>query len=510
MADTANLILPLMSAAQSQKHVTHNEAVLRLDVLVQLAVKSTTLTAPPGAPADGDRYLIATGATGAWAGKDLNITYYSSGAWVFLPPRKGWLCWDEVNGLLLTYKGAPTYWVQDLVNAASLATLLASGTTASRIGINTASDTNNRLAVKANSFFFSHDDVTPGTGDIRGSLNKSTSAKDASLTFNTNWSARAIFGLLGSDLFTLKVSTDGSTFNTVFRVDPGAIGGAGALRISPNGENGPGYVFIGPNLISTAFTSGGPAMEVSIDIPGDRYAFFDFHASDSQSDYSSRLMRNPGANADFVIENVGTGNINLNSSGNVRLFAGATPRTRQSATALSPYSDNAYSLGESGLRWSAVWAANGTIQTSDARDKDVVDELSAEASGALIDAVQPKLFRWKIGENRVVEASRRRELLEPGNPNSKHREVVETEVVAVPGRRVHSGFLAQDLRGAMLAQKLDFAAWGLEDKDDPDSRQWMRPDQLVPVLWSAVRDLRHRLALIEHQPSATNPAVTKK
>lgn len=106
MADTANLILPLMAAAQSQKHVTHNEAVLRLDVLVQLAVKSTTLTAPPGSPADGDRYLIASGPTGAWAGKDLNITYYSSGAWVFLPPRKGWLCWDEVNDILLVWTGA--------------------------------------------------------------------------------------------------------------------------------------------------------------------------------------------------------------------------------------------------------------------------------------------------------------------------------------------------------------------------------------------------------------------
>jgi hypothetical protein len=28
-----------------------------------------------------------------------------------------------------------------------------------------------------------------------------------------------------------------------------------------------------------------------------------------------------------------------------------------------PETDNAYSLGQSGQRWSAVWAVNGTIQS---------------------------------------------------------------------------------------------------------------------------------------------------
>ena len=35
MTDTANLLLPLLQAAQAQKHVTVNEALLRLDALVQ-------------------------------------------------------------------------------------------------------------------------------------------------------------------------------------------------------------------------------------------------------------------------------------------------------------------------------------------------------------------------------------------------------------------------------------------------------------------------------------------
>jgi hypothetical protein len=40
---------------------------------VQLAVLDRHLTAPPASPADGDRYIVASGAAGAWAGWDLNV-----------------------------------------------------------------------------------------------------------------------------------------------------------------------------------------------------------------------------------------------------------------------------------------------------------------------------------------------------------------------------------------------------------------------------------------------------
>ena len=46
MTDTPCLGLPQIEAAQAQKHVTHNEALALLDVLVQLAVKSRALRRP--------------------------------------------------------------------------------------------------------------------------------------------------------------------------------------------------------------------------------------------------------------------------------------------------------------------------------------------------------------------------------------------------------------------------------------------------------------------------------
>jgi hypothetical protein len=110
MNETAKLGLPLIAAAQAQKHVTHNEAILRLDALVHLAVKDRNLTAPPGAPQDGDRYMPASGATDAWATWDLNIAWFVDGVWTKLVPRPGWRVWVEDEALLLVWNGAA--WVE--------------------------------------------------------------------------------------------------------------------------------------------------------------------------------------------------------------------------------------------------------------------------------------------------------------------------------------------------------------------------------------------------------------
>ena len=65
---------------------------------------STGLTAPPASPADGARYIVASGATGAWAGWDLNVAYCVDGAWMRLVPRTGWQAWvvDEASFLAWT------------------------------------------------------------------------------------------------------------------------------------------------------------------------------------------------------------------------------------------------------------------------------------------------------------------------------------------------------------------------------------------------------------------------
>jgi hypothetical protein len=65
-----NLSLPYIQQNQAQKHVTHNEGMRLLDGVVQLSVLSRAQTAPPANPVAGDRYILPSGATGAWAGFD--------------------------------------------------------------------------------------------------------------------------------------------------------------------------------------------------------------------------------------------------------------------------------------------------------------------------------------------------------------------------------------------------------------------------------------------------------
>ncbi len=64
---TARLRLPYILPSQAQKHVTHNEALQRLDAIVQLVVKDVVAAPPDNAP-EGDCFLLSLDAAGDWAG----------------------------------------------------------------------------------------------------------------------------------------------------------------------------------------------------------------------------------------------------------------------------------------------------------------------------------------------------------------------------------------------------------------------------------------------------------
>jgi len=55
----------------------------------QDTVLDRDLTAPPGGPTTGDRYIVATGGTGAWATHDDEIAEWDGAAWVFTVPTTG-------------------------------------------------------------------------------------------------------------------------------------------------------------------------------------------------------------------------------------------------------------------------------------------------------------------------------------------------------------------------------------------------------------------------------------
>jgi hypothetical protein len=222
MMDTPNLALPLMAAAQAQKHITHNEALAMLDALTQLCVSSRVAASPPAAPAEGARFLVPAGGSGPFAGKAGQIALFDGGLWRFLAPKAGWIAYVADEAAALIHDGAG--W-------APLGAAIGEMGQLASLGIGTASDAVNRLAVRSQGVLMTANRVAAGgVGDMRLIVEKEAAARSGSLLFQTAYSGRAEMGLMGDDGFRVKVSADGAAWRDAMQVD------AGTGKVSfPNG-----------------------------------------------------------------------------------------------------------------------------------------------------------------------------------------------------------------------------------------------------------------------------------
>lgn len=106
MTETARLGLPLVQAAQAQKHVTVNEALARLDGLVLLSILSQSVATPPVVASDGVCYSVPIGAVNEWTGQDGKLAMYRNGGWDFLQPKRGWRALVQDEGVQAIFDGA--------------------------------------------------------------------------------------------------------------------------------------------------------------------------------------------------------------------------------------------------------------------------------------------------------------------------------------------------------------------------------------------------------------------
>jgi len=111
MAETARFALPLIEAAQAQKHVTVNEALARADALAAGRVEALDRADPPPAPGEGTLWGIGTGATGAWAGQDGRMAILLNGGWMFADPWTGWALWNVETGGV--WRHGPAGWAPE-------------------------------------------------------------------------------------------------------------------------------------------------------------------------------------------------------------------------------------------------------------------------------------------------------------------------------------------------------------------------------------------------------------
>ncbi|PWC96973.1 tail fiber domain-containing protein [Azospirillum sp. TSO5] len=170
-----------------------------------------------------------------------------------------------------------------------------------------------------------------------------------------------------------------------------------------------------------------------------------------------------------------------------------------------PAADNAYSLGTATFRYDTVYSATGAINTCDMREKtDIVD---CPLGLDFVLALRPKEYRWIVGgqdvervEDGHMEAVIPAVVAEDGTVLAPERIVREPQYryVVTPreGRRKHLGLLAQDVRAA-LPPGTDYAMWTQDDPSNPDSRQGLRPDQLIAPLIRAVQELTVRVQELE-------------
>jgi hypothetical protein len=111
MPETARFALPLLEAAQAQKHVTVNEALARLDALAAARVEGLGVNEPPADAAEGEVYGIGSWGGGEWHGQAHRLAVFLNGGWDFADPPAGWQVWNAATGTRWTRAG--TAWIEE-------------------------------------------------------------------------------------------------------------------------------------------------------------------------------------------------------------------------------------------------------------------------------------------------------------------------------------------------------------------------------------------------------------
>jgi hypothetical protein len=170
------------------------------------------------------------------------------------------------------------------------------------------------------------------------------------------------------------------------------------------------------------------------------------------SDESSRIYGSGAANARLL---------NLEGS-SVRIgLQGIGTAYQADSGGFHAFSDNVYTLGTSSARWTEVYAANGTINTSDANEKtDIVDISDAEKRVALHLKSAMKRFKFK-------------------------------DAVAKKGAkaRYHFGAIAQEVKAAFHVEGLDAEEYGVfcaDTLEDGSVRLGVRYDELFAFIISTL------------------------
>lgn len=107
MTASPRLGFTYLTAGQATPETSVNEIAAYLESgSGHFIFKDRDLATPPGSPANGDCYLVASSPTGAWTGHTGDIAYYLNTAWVFVEVIEGYTAWVNDENLFIGYDGA--------------------------------------------------------------------------------------------------------------------------------------------------------------------------------------------------------------------------------------------------------------------------------------------------------------------------------------------------------------------------------------------------------------------
>ncbi len=118
MTATPRLTLPFIVPGQAQKELFHNEALQRLDMLVQPVVEGAASNTPPVSPDLGDAFLVGTAPLDAWTDQAQALAGWTEGGWRFVAAFEGLRVLERSSGQFATFRSGS--WVTGVLDATSV------------------------------------------------------------------------------------------------------------------------------------------------------------------------------------------------------------------------------------------------------------------------------------------------------------------------------------------------------------------------------------------------------
>jgi hypothetical protein len=329
MTTSIYLGIPYIDTNQSQPDVTHNDALVMIQVLLANGVWQIGLNTPPSSPVNGDAYVIGTSPSGIWVGKDNCIAAYYQDQWYYIPGFDSDGTQIEMTelqvGLMVYSKADKDFFIWEDNGSPSVLAWNATGLGAGTIGV-AVEDEGSSVLAEATTLNFVGDAVTvttPGGSEATVTITSGLSGIEVS----DGGSPQVVSTATAIDFVGTAVASvvdSGGGLATV-TINQAAGGGISGVEVGDGGSpqtvtDATALDFVGAGV--TVADSGGGLATVTIDAPYDFGVFYSGVPGNSQEIFRMEAVRAftiadgaPGSTANARVESTGSAVFSIRKNG---------------------------------------------------------------------------------------------------------------------------------------------------------------------------------------------------